>query len=104
MAEWNEIVKYANKTSTKAARKKHYGVRLDGTKDFLSINEIKHKKKEMKDFDQQFKEHYIGSCIAGLVPSEIVASDPELLEEYKKMEREYYKDNRNNNLNQKDNS
>lgn len=35
----------------------------------------------------------------GIVLSDIIANDPELLEEYRKMEREYD----NNNLNQKDN-
>jgi hypothetical protein len=97
LVEWNEIIKYANEKGPRRAREKYYGIRPDGTKVKLSIHEIRKKMEEMKDFDQQFKEHYSVFSLAGLVLSEIVASDPELLEEYRTMEQEYHDDDHNDN-------
>ncbi len=70
----------------------------------LSIHEIRKKMEEMKDFDQQFNEHYIGFSLAGLLLSEIVASDLELLEEYRKMKREYDHDDDHNDSSKNNNN
>ena len=105
LPEWNEIVKYANEKSPRAAAKKYYGIKPDGKKVYLSINEIKQKQKEMENFEREYMEHYYVLNTARMALSQIIASDPELQREYEKMKLEYDDDNDDDdNLNQKNNS
>jgi hypothetical protein len=88
MVEWNEIAKYANERTAKEASKKYYGIKPDGTKDYLHPLQIKKKINEMKDFNERFNEHLCGCLVAGMLLSNIIREDPELLQEHKKMLQE----------------
>ena len=60
MVEWNQIAKDAEENTVNEARKKYYGVAPDGkTKIYLTRNQIKKKIDEMKDFDEQYFEHFM---------------------------------------------
>jgi hypothetical protein len=113
LPEWNEIVKYANETSAYKARKKYYGVKPGGEKDYLSIREINKKKNEIQeqdlDLDQQLAQHRLACTLGFFQLDEIIRQDLELFKECKKMKQEYYmKDDsgndNNNDLNQKNSS
>ena len=93
MVEWNQIAKDAEENTVNEARKKYYGVAPDGkTKIYLTRNQIKKKIDEMKDFDEQYFEHFMRFDLLQTIYCQIVSEDSELYAIYEKMSREYDKE------------
>jgi hypothetical protein len=94
LTEWVPIIKYAMETSPEAASKKFYGITPDGKRIRLSPKHIKDKIEEVNSFMDKFLEFIIKVPLNIRILSNIVRSDPELMQQYQKLSRQYDADNK----------
>jgi hypothetical protein len=88
--EWDIIIKYALETSPEAAAKKYYGIRYDdGEKVRLSAKGIRDKMLEIGTFYETYPQYYAHFMLTILLLVSLIRDDPELMEIYKRYEREY---------------
>lgn len=89
LAEWSEILNYADESTVGAASKKYYGIDSNSKKSYISKRQIKQGLGRHKTVDiHEYFMHYLSYLS---IFGRIISGRKEFLEEYKRMLEEYDK-------------